>query len=204
VSCIRIAAALCISLLAAVHVRADEDDANRFEIAALVGYRGGGDFDALTGTDNPNIEPEVSYGVSVGWYSDPATKYELLYDVQSTQIEDSDVDLDVEHLHLGGSLPFPATENLEGYISGGLGATRFNPSTGADETRFSVSLALGVDVPIGEHVGFRLEARGYLAFMNGNSEIFCSSGAVGGACLVRAAGDHLFQYAVIGGLGVRF
>jgi hypothetical protein len=107
-------------------------------------------------------------------------------------------------LHLGGALPFNATDTLAGYISGGLGATRLSPSTGADETRFSMSLALGIDVPLGEHVGVRLEARGYLVSMDGNSEIFCSSGPAGGTCLVRAAGDTLFQYAVIGGVGIRF
>jgi Outer membrane protein beta-barrel domain len=204
VTSISSATLLCISLLAPVAAYAADDAPPRFEIAALVGYRSGGDFDALTGTDNPNIEPDASYGISLGWYSDQETKYELLYDLQRSQIEDSDVDLDVEHLHLGGALPFNATDTLAGYISGGLGATRLSPSTGADETRFSMSLALGIDVPLGEHVGVRLEARGYLVSMDGNSEIFCSSGPAGGTCLVRAAGDTLFQYAVIGGVGIRF
>lgn len=199
------AALLCVSLLAAVAARADEPQRNpRFEIAALLGYRGGGDFDTLSGTENPNIEPDISYGLSVGWLGDPQTKYELLYDLQRTQIEASDVALDVEHLHFGGALAFDGGEDWITYISGGLGATRFQPSTGADETRFSVSIGLGVDMPVGEHVGLRLEARGYLVSMNGNSEIFCSSGPAGGACLLRAAGDVLFQYALIGGIGVRF
>ena len=195
--------AFCLSLLAAVAANA-QDTPRPFEIAAMVGYRSGGDFDALTGTDNPNIQPDVSYGVSFGWYSDPQTKYELLYDLQSTQIQASDVDLDVEHLHLGGALPFEATDTLEGYISGGLGATLLQPSRGADETRFSMTLALGVHVPVGERVGLRLEARGYFVSMDGNSNIFCSSGPAGGTCLVRAAGDLLFQYAAIGGISIRF
>lgn len=196
-------AVTCISLFAAMTAGA-QDDSPRLEIAALVGYRGGGDFDALAGTDNPNIQPAETYGISLGWYRDAETRYELLYDLQSTDIQDSGVDLDVEHLHLGGALGFPATDALAGYISGGLGATRFHPSTGEDETRFSLSLAMGVDVPIGQHFGMRLEARGYLVAMDGDSEIFCGSGPAGGACLVRAAGDTLFQYAVIGAFGFRF
>jgi opacity protein-like surface antigen len=199
------AALLCLSPLTAIAApAADDTRAPRFEIAALVGYRSGGDFDALTGTDNPNIQPDMSYGVSVGWLSDSETTYELLYDLQRTRIQGSDVDLDVEHLHLASALTYGGTDEWNPYISGGLGATRLQPSTGADETRFSMSLALGVGVPVSEHVAVRLEVRGYLVFMDGNSNIFCSSGAAGGTCLVRAAGDTLFQYAAIGGIAVRF
>ena len=170
----------------------------------LIGYRSGGDFDELQGTDNPNIQPDVSYGASLGWYSDSQTKYELLYDLQHTEIQGMNVDLDVEHLHFGGAAAFGGSGKLQPYIAGGLGATRLKPSVGDDETRFSASLGLGVTMPIGQRIRLRLEARGYLVSMSSDSEIFCQSGASGGSCLVRAASDTLFQYSLLGGIGVRF
>lgn len=175
-----------------------------FEAAALIGYRSGGDFDELQGTANPNIQPDASYGASLGWYSDSQTKYELIYDLQQTNIQDMNVDLDVEHLHLGGTAAFGDGDVVQPYIAGGLGATRFRPSVGEDETRFSISVGLGVEIPVGQRIGLRLEARGYLVSMSSDSAIFCQSGASGGNCLVRAAGSTLFQYSVLGGIGFKF
>jgi Outer membrane protein beta-barrel domain len=186
---------------------ADAADANAepmFEASALFGYRSGGDFDELQGTDNPNIQPDPSYGASLGWYADSQTKYELIYDLQQTNIQDTSVDLDVEHLHLGGTAAFGGGDVVQPYIAGGLGATRFRPSVGENETRFSVSMGFGIEIPIGQRIGLRLEARGYLVNMSSDSALFCESGASGGTCLVRAAGSTLFQYGVLGGIGVKF
>ena len=183
---------------------AADQEQGQFELTALVGYRGGGDFDELEGPANPNIEPEVSYGIALGWLATPQTRYELLYDLQQTDIQDLGVDLDVEHLHIGGTATFGDSDGAEPYISGGLGATRFQPSNGDDETRFSISIGFGVDMPVNERLGFRLEARGYLVSMSSDSEIFCVSGSSGGSCLVRAAGDTMFQYSLLGGIGLKF
>lgn len=200
-SIVALALACCCLFTAA---GAAETKKPAFEATALIGYRSGGDFDQLQGTDNPNIQPDASYGVSFGWYSDSQTKYELIYDVQQTDIQGMDVALDVEHLHLGGTAAFGDGDAVRPYVAGGLGATRFRPSVGDDETRFSLSIGFGIGIPLGERLGLRLEARGYLVSMSSDSEIFCQSGAAGGNCLVRAAGDTLFQYSVLGGIGVKF
>lgn len=191
---------LCFVTLAS----AADDIEPKFEVTPIVGYRGGGDFDALVGTENPNIQPDVSFGLVLGWRRDAMSRYELLYDRQETDIQDMDVDLTVEHLHLGGTASFGDGDIFHPYIAGGLGATRLQPSIGDDETRFSLSLGFGVDVPLSKRVGLRLETRGYLLFMSGNSEIFCQSGAAGGNCLARAAGDTMFQYSVLGGIALAF
>lgn len=191
---------VCFATIAA----AADDTEPTFEVTPIVGYRGGGDFDALVGPDNPNIQPDASFGLVLGWRSDAHTRYELSYDVQQTDIQDLDVELDVEHLHVGGTASFGDGETFKPYIAGGLGATRLNPSSGDDETRFSFSLGFGVDVPINERFGLRLETRGYLVFMSGDSQIFCQSGPAGGDCLVRAAGDTMFQYSVLGGAALKF
>lgn len=195
-------ALLVCAAFTASSAAADED--GKFELTALLGYRGGGDFDELEGPANPNIEPDMSYGFALGWLPMPQTRYELIYDLQQTAIQDLNIDLDVEHLHVGGTATFGDGDGAEPYVAGGIGATRFNPSRGDDETRFSISLGFGVDVPINSRFGFRLEARGYLVSMSSDSQIFCTSGASGGNCLVRAAGDAMFQYALIGGIGLKF
>lgn len=197
-----IASILCTTMFVATAAAA-EDIAHRFEITPLAGYRAGGDFDEIGSTDNPNIEPSVSYGLALAWRLDPERKLELLYDYQSSEIQDSGIGLQVEHLHLGGSASFNATDTFVPYIAGGLGATHLKPDSGADETRFSGSLGLGFEIPIGDRIGLRFEARGYLVSMDGNSELFCGSSAAGGACLVRAAGSTLFQYALLGGIAVK-
>jgi len=183
---------------------AADKEQRAFEITGLLGYRGGGDFDELEGPANPNIEPDTSYGFALGWHSTPQTRYELLYDLQQTDIQDLGVDLDVEHLHLGGTATFGDSTGAEPYIAGGIGATRLKPSVGDDETRFSISIGFGVEVPVNERLGLRLEARGYLVSMSSDSEIFCASGASGGTCLVRAAGDTMFQYSLLSGIGLKF
>lgn len=183
---------------------AEEQAPRRFEVTALLGYRGGGDFDVADGAGSVDIEAAASYGAALGWRVDAQKKYELLYDLQRTRLEGIGVDLDIEHLHLGGTAAIEGLDSALAFISGGIGATRFRPASGADETRFSLSLGLGLDVPLAERVGMRLEARGYLVSMDSDSAIFCSSGPAGGTCLVRATGDVLFQYALLAGIGVRF
>ena len=130
-----------------------ENDAHRFEITPLAGYRAGGDFDAIGSNDNPNIQPSVSYGLALAWQRNAAEKFELLYDRQSSEIQDSGAGLQVEHLHLGGIASFNASDTVVPYIAGGLGATRLKPDSGADETRFSGSLGLGFEIPIGKRIG---------------------------------------------------
>jgi opacity protein-like surface antigen len=197
-------ALVAIGCVPCVDAIAADDERRDFELTALLGYRGGGDFDELEGPANPNIDPETSYGFALGGYSTPQTRYELIYDLQQTSIQDLRIDLDVEHLHIGGTSTFGDADGAEPYIAGGLGATRLQPSVGDDETRFSISLGFGIQVPINERLGVRLEARGYLVSMSSDSQIFCASGTSGGNCLVRAAGDTMFQYALLGGIGLKF
>jgi hypothetical protein len=87
---------------------------------------------------------------------------------------------------------------------GTLGATRFSPAARYDdETRFSLALGGGVKIPIGERVALRLEARGFLTFVDSDSEIFCVS-AGGATCLVRTSGSSVVQYQALAGLSFRF
>lgn len=178
------------------------DDSHRFEVTPVLGYRSGGDFDALTGPDNPNVRPGAAYGAIFGWLLGDGQRIELLYTFQPSEIEEIGVDLNVEHLHIGASATFNETESLLPFIAAGLGASRLAPDSGSSETRISGSLAIGVDAPLARNFALRIEARGYLVSMDGDATIFCSGEP--GSCLVRAAGDTLFQYELLTGVTIRF
>lgn len=197
-----VAVACALLMTHAVTVRADEE--HRFQITPLVGYRGGGEFDAFVGTQVFDAESSGAYGVALNMSAGEGRQYELIYNFQPTEIEDLDVDLDIETLHIGGSATYLTSETMIPYIAGGIGATRLKPDRGDDETRFSASLALGVGRPINDRIRVRLEVRGYFVTMAGNSRIFCGSGAAGGGCVARASGDVFFQYEALAGIAIGF
>ena len=181
-----------------------QDQEHRFDITPLIGWRGGGDFDRDPG-QNPNIAPAESFGLALGYATDDSTRYELLYMLQQSNIEDTDgFDLDVEHLHLGGTAAFNAGDLLVPFVSGGIGATRFSPETGEDEARLSIALGLGTTAPLSDRVNLRFEVRGYLVSMDHDADLFCTSVPSGQHCLVRAAGSTLFQYELLAGLALSF
>jgi hypothetical protein len=197
-------AIFCVAMLFATAASAADQSNAEIGLMAFLGYRGGGQFDALSGSDNFSIESSMSYGASLNWFSDSDTRYRLMYDFQPTAIHGTGVDLNVEHLHIDGALPFNATDKLVPYVVGGFGATRFRPTDYEDETDFSIVLGLGIDRSLGKRAWVTLEARTYLTWLNADSELFCVSGSSGGNCLVRASGSTLFDYEIVGGIGVRF
>jgi len=61
------------------------------------------------------------------------------------------------------------------------------------KTRFSLSLALGLRVPLNHQASLRFEGRGFLTPISKDSAIFCRSDQSGALCRVRVRGDLLFQ-----------
>jgi opacity protein-like surface antigen len=93
------------------------------------------------------------------------------------------------------------------FAAGGIGAARFTPSVVGltQETRWAFSLGGGVRIPIVKHVRLRLEARGYLTWLNGSSSLFCSGNNTSTTpCAIQAKGQTLFQYDVLGGVSFGF
>jgi hypothetical protein len=92
------------------------------------------------------------------------------------------------------------------YIVGTLGATRFHADAAeaSDDTRFSISLGGGLRVPFSERFSLRLEARGYVTFVDSDSALFCKTGSFGAVCELRASGSTFIQYEVLGGLAFAF
>jgi opacity protein-like surface antigen len=186
----------------------------RWEVTPFVGYRMGGDFDleSVNGgfAGDADLKNHGSFAVAVNLLLDPTSAYELFYSRQETSLKENSplapFDLDVEYLHLGGTLVLNEELPVIPYMAGGLGLTRLSPQTGdaSEDTRFSVSLAGGLRLPITDRFSARLEARGYLTFVNSDSEFFCASGSFGGVCAVRVKSDTLFQYELLAGASFAF
>ena len=189
-----------LSLLPLTSATADDD--HRFVITPLLGYRGGGEFDALVGTATPDIDATESYGMALSMNLGQRHALELLYTFQPSEFQDNGLELDIEHLPLGAKATYLESEAMVPYAAAGLGATRFTPDQGDDEISFSGSLALGIEWPINEQFNVRLEGRAHIVYMNGNHTLFCGSSAAGGNCLVRAAGDIFFQPELLLGVGI--
>jgi hypothetical protein len=186
----------------------------RWEVTPFVGYRMGGDFDLenMNGAaaGSVDLENHGSFAVAVNLLIDQTSAYELFYSRQETSVKNSSplapFDLDIEYLHLGGTLVLSEELPVVPYMAGGLGLTRLSPQTGdgSEDTRFSVSLAGGLRLPITERFSARLEARGYLTFVNSDSQFFCASGSFGGVCAVRVKSNTLFQYELLAGASFAF
>src|SRR5262249_3910918 len=114
------------------------------------------------------------------------------------------LDVNVEYLHLGGTLGVNDEMILKPYIVGSLGITRVRLQSGTDDTRFSVSLGGGLRVPITPRFGLRLEARGLLTLIGTKSAVFCASGSFGGVCSIRAKGWTFTQFELLAGAAFEF
>lgn len=183
-----------------------------FEIMPAIGYGVGGSLENSATDEKVDIEDGEVLALSLRMHHGGEQEWEVLYSRQATEIEAGStsggtprVALDVEYLQFGGSY-FPTRRDYAPYVVGGLGMTRFKPSGAGlgDSTDFSISLGLGMRFPLGEHLALRLEGRGFLTFVDTDTAFFCSSGASGGACLIRASGSTVLQFQALLGISATF
>jgi opacity protein-like surface antigen len=203
----RLAIAVLFALVAGT---AGAEPPPAFQAALHGGYRFGGSLeDAETGDDRDFDDSEsFALALELRYGKGDDRFYQLWYSRQATEVgeEPADFDADVEYLHVGGTLPFGGWERAQPYFAAGLGVTRFSssePDTD-DRTRFSGSAALGLELPIGERAGIRLEARGYLTAVDTDSALFCEVDNGEGVCRIVASGSSLFQTEILAGILVRF
>lgn len=185
-----------------------------WEVTPFIGYRGGGNFDleGSTSASKVDLDDHGSFGLAVNLFpgADKTESYELFYSREEASVAKNSplapFDLNVEYLHLGGTLHFEDELPVKPYIVGGLGVTRFSPQTGngGDDSRFSLSLGAGLKLPITKHFSARLEARGYVTFVNSESAFLCASGPQGGTCAIRVKGDSFIQYDLLAGAAFAF
>jgi opacity protein-like surface antigen len=197
-------------------MHSDEDNSSpnfSWEVTPFIGYRMGGDFD-LEGSpaaSKVDLDDHGSFGLAVNLFAgDKSESYELFYSRQEASVTKrsplAPFDLNVEYLHLGGTLAVNDELPIKPYIVGGLGLTRFSPKTGSggDDSRFSLSLGGGLKLPVTRNFGVRLEARGYVTFVNSDSAFLCVSDSQGGSCAVRVRGDSFIQYELLAGAAFAF
>jgi len=183
-----------------------------FEVMPAIGYGIGGSFENSTSGEKVDIDDGEVWALSLRMHRGGEQEWEIIYSRQSTGIEAGStsggtprVGLDVEYLQFGGTY-FPTQRDYAPYVVGGLGMTRFKPSGAglSDSSDFSISLGLGMRFPLGEHLALRLEGRGFLTFVDPDTAFFCSSGALGGACLIHASGSTVLQFQALLGIAAAF
>jgi opacity protein-like surface antigen len=174
------------------------DELPQFSISPFFGYRVGGDFRLNDTGQSISLDDHGAFAIAVDARADEGREYELFYSRQSTALRGNGfvpVDTVVEYLHIGGTLALADERWMEPYVGGGLGVTRLSPglAPGSSDTRFSVSLALGLRAPLTQHFSLRFEARGYLTPLDTDTGLFCRSDRGGALCQVRGRGSALFQ-----------
>jgi opacity protein-like surface antigen len=173
------------------------------EISPLLGYRFGGQFHEETTDRDVDLKEAGTFGLAVDVEYAPDQMVEVFYSRQSTSIEHTDLDLDVEYFHVGGVAEF-TQDHYTPYAVGTIGATRFSPDGGFDsETRFSMTLGGGVKWFFNEHWAARVEGRAYFTIFDSDAEVFCVSSG-GAACLFRVSGSVVWQLEAIAGVTFRF
>jgi opacity protein-like surface antigen len=179
----------------------------QFSIAPFIGYRTGGSFTESTTGTKLKLDPAQSYGLVMDIRVTRETEVELLWSRQRTQLK-ADVpvtvplfDSFVDYYHIGGTFLF-ATEGVQPFLVGTIGATRFSPQQAGleSDTKFSFGIGGGVRIPFTRNFGLRLEGRAYGTVLSNDSSVFCS----GSSCLIHADGTWLWQYEANAGVYLAF
>ncbi len=172
-----------LALLALLPLAASAQGSGRFELTPTVSYNFGG---TLTGTDEDFFEFDLdareseAFGLTFDIPLAPWAQIELLASRQQTELEFDDgifypdqtvADLEVSYYHVGGLFQWGSGQ-IHPFVVVSLGTTRFDADVpGADaEYRFSGSFGGGVKIFFNEHVGFRLEGRGFWTVVDDDYE----------------------------------
>jgi hypothetical protein len=182
---------------------------NESSVTLYGGGRFGGSVTDSTTDSSIDLKNGASLGLAVDIGLDRSRQVELFYSHQDTalasgafSLQSANVGLTLHNYHIGGTA-FIDEIGSGVYVMGGIGGTTATPKGSGlnSATFFSGNLGVGWMVPIGKHVGFRFEARGYGILLNGNGSLFCG-GAAG--CTVVVKGRGLSYAEVLGGVTVRF
>ncbi len=182
------------------------------EITPLLGLRGGGDFvDTETNKDH-TVEGSDSFGFIIGFPYEKGKTIEVYYSHQSSDINSVDVNLSsttgttdialtIDYLHIGGTTPISEDDDLNTFVSGGLGFTYLSPDLDGlqSDLRASFSIGVGLKYPVSDNISLRLETRALATLYNSNSALFCNGG-----CSLSVNGSIFLQAEIFAGLAIRF
>ena len=201
---------LALGLLLAVGAPAQES-LGPFELTPVLGYGIGGDFEDVDTEAELEFDEAASFGVIFNIQESPNTQWEVLYLRQGTELTTDELfvsqpllDVDVHYLHGGGTYILEGGQ-VQRFVSGTLGLTRFDPSGDFDaENFFSFSLGAGLRFLPSERVGVRLEVRWLATFVDSDTDVFCSTGGATNVCALQGAGSLVNQWHLFAGATFRF
>jgi len=178
------------------------------DLTLLYGHQDGGWLNHIDTDSRLKLVQSSTSGFILGRPLSANQDLELFYSKQQSELKEGNITvppedlitIDIHYLHLGGTVFLETYQGIQGFLSGGLGMTRFSPSlSGAPaENRPSMSFGVGARWMPVKGVGLRLESRFYGTLFNSNTLIFCSGG-----CQLSVSGDLLTQYAIFAGVVVR-
>jgi len=207
---VKIGLVLVLALAAGSSVAQPKDNA----LTLYAAYRDGGSFTDVNSGSELRIEASGAASLSLDWRLDASRQLQLFLSRQSSQmgtgqatpvppgsVVPTKFPLRVTYLHLGGTSFLEGSIGQGVYLVGGLGATLFEPGVDGfeNELRPSINLGIGYQLPLGESVALRFEARGYATLVNSDSGVFCSGG-----CVISIKGDTVTQGDVQIGLSFRY
>ena len=181
----------------------------RFEATPFVGFALGGSFTLTNTGQTVDVGDHGSLALALDVEADGGGQYESFYSRQSTTLRENSTfpptGVSVEYLHIGGTALLDDAPRVKPYILGGLGVTRFSPpAPGLVDTRFSLSLGLGLRVPVNDRLSLRLEARGFATLVSSNAAIFCRSDQTGLLCQIHGHGSTFLQGEALAGVAFAF
>lgn len=159
--------------------------------------------------DTWDIDDSSSFGLILNLRESVNTQWELIYSQQdsaarlnSASQPASQIDIDVQLLQIGGTYQWEG-DRIRPYLAATLGGTRLSTPSDND-TFFSGSIGLGLQIMPASRVGIRLEARAWGTLMQSDTDIFCRTGPEQNLCAVRVDGKVLGQVETIAGVVFRF
>jgi len=181
----------------------------QFEISPFAGYRLGGGFRMADTGQRISLADHDSFALAVDLRADDQTQYEVFYSRESTTLRGTGfapVGTVVEYLQIGGTVLLDDESRVKPYFGGGLGVARLSPDLagGREDTRFALSLSLGLRAPLSQHFALRLEARGFWTPLNTDSAVFCRADQGDALCRVRVRGSGFVQGDFLAGLAYTF
>ncbi len=188
---------------------------NALEFTPLLGYRGGGEFIDIESEKKYTTSSSGTFGFIIGGEPyDRGKRFEMYFSQQSTDIKSislppsgptpqqtANVPLKISYLHFGGTAPISDEQKIKTFVSGGLGFTYLSPNFPELESDLlaSLSLGLGMRMPMTDRIDFRLETRLLATLVNNNSAILCSGG-----CTIRVNGSAFYQGEIFAAVAFRF
>lgn len=176
-----------------------------YTVTPTISYRGGGRLEERDSAERRSADAARATGIILNLQQEPDRLYELYYSRQDTRIRGSDVRLRVDYLQIGGLLRWQHP-GFSHFLAGGVGATRLEArgnGSGSD-LRPSLSLALGLEIPLVGPLHLRLEGRGHATFTGEDSGVFCVASGEQSGCVIGYRGGAFTQFEASAGLGMRF